>query len=196
MNAVRIGDCTLETRLGAGGMGEVWRATHASSGRAVAVKLIKSADQTSADQLLAEAAAMARLDHPGIAWVYEFGTLDAPCGTLPAGTPWMALELATGGSLADIREGLAWSDLRDVLLDLLDALAHAHAHGLIHRDLKPANVLVCSTDDPRPGLKIADFGIARLRWDQREPLWAGTPVFMAPEQVRGEWRRFGPWTDV
>jgi tetratricopeptide (TPR) repeat protein len=88
-----------------------------------------------------------------------------------------------------------------VLLSLLDALAHAHARGVVHRDLKAGNVLVATDADARPGLKLADFGIAHAfadfqhRHDQSESA-AGTLNYMSQEQLAGAWRDYGPWTDL
>src|SRR5690606_15752040 len=88
-------------------------------------------------------------------------------------------------------------DVRGVLLSILDALAHAHARGVVHRDIKPGNILLGGHDDLRPGVKLADFGLARGSEDfGEERSVAGTPVYMAPEQFRGAWRSFGPWTDL
>jgi tetratricopeptide (TPR) repeat protein len=93
---------------------------------------------------------------------------------------------------------LAWPTLRAILLTLLDALAHAHARGVLHRDLKPDNVLLCGPDDLRPGIKLSDFGIARPLDDsfELEEKPVGTPQYMAPEQLRNDRDAFGPHTDL
>jgi tetratricopeptide (TPR) repeat protein len=106
------------------------------------------------------------------------------------------MEFAGAGTLAKLHD-ITWPELRAILLVLLDALAHAHAHGVIHRDIKPENVLLCGRDDLRPGLKLTDFGIAFALEDAktREEVH-GTPHYMAPEQLTGEERDQGPWTDL
>ncbi len=189
-------------------MAEVWRAVHVAQQIPVAVKVITKAGAR--DPLLRrvirnEVQAVARLDHPAIIMVLDYGELpedaeEASGGALAAGSPYIAMELASWGSLDRLKRTLEWPELARILLGLLDALAHAHARGVLHRDLKPANILVSTDDDLRPGIKLTDFGIAhalepedRMRY---ESIAGGTPLFMAPEQFVGEWRDFGPWTDL
>ncbi len=189
-------------------MARVWQAVHVGQGVPVALKIIAPdmlRDPHIAAALRNEVRAVASLDHPGIVWVYDHGEVDgaasrASGGALREGSAWLAIEFASGGSLARIRRPLRWAALRDVALSLLDALAHAHARGVVHLDLKPGNVLVCTEEDARPGLKISDFGIAHaFGWREGAGSfeWStGTPAYMAPEQVRGSWRDYGPWTDL
>jgi eukaryotic-like serine/threonine-protein kinase len=187
---MKVGAFELRSIIGRGAMAEVHRAVHQSQGVPVAVKVLdaeKAAAPRFQRMLYNEARAMAGLHHPGIAMVYDIGRA-------PTGSPWIAMEMASGGSLEDLVEvGLSWPDLKDLLLALLDALAHAHARGVLHRDLKPANILLCTEGDLRPGLKISDFGLAMpLDTGTGSSRISGTPAFMAPEQVRGLWRDFGP----
>ncbi|MCA9570645.1 MAG: protein kinase, partial [Myxococcales bacterium] len=135
-------------------------------------------------------------------WVLDYGTIgpDAEAlteGRMVAGSPYLAMEYASRGTLSDVEQHFNWSELRAVLLALLDALAHAHARGVVHRDLKPANVLLCSRKDLRPGLKLCDFGIA-VAMDEHgdDQAVAGTLHYMAPEQLEGLQREQGPWTDL
>ena len=146
---------------------------------------------------------MAVLDHPHILRLLDVGELAEPLDTpggdrLPAGCPYLVLELARGGDLsAWVSQARPWAEIRGVLLALLDALGHAHARGVLHLDLKPANVLWCAAGDLRPGVKLGDFGIAHL-WagpDARGGS-SGTPAYMAPEQASDAARRLGPWTDL
>jgi len=186
-------------------MGAVWRARYHRPGEPplpVAVKALHPmlVDEGFRARFHAEVRAMVGLDHPGVVWVYDHG--DAPAGhpQLAEGTPWVAMELARLGTLDDHRRDLTWGAVHAVLLELLDILAHAHAQGVVHRDLKPANVLVCGPRDPRPGLKLTDFGIAARIDDTttaegRQEL-VGTPSYMAPEQVSGAAADLGPWTDL
>ncbi|HEY7411931.1 MAG TPA: AAA family ATPase [Vicinamibacteria bacterium] len=197
---ILLGPFVLEAPIGRGGMGEVWRARHARRGVAVAVKVMtgdRARQPGYAAWFRREVQAMAGLDHPGIVLVLDHGEAGAAAekasgGYLAAGSPYLAMELARG-TLAE-RGAHDWPRLRGVLLGLLDALAHAHARGIVHRDLKPTNVLEV---DGR--YKLADFGLAHAVGRggslEREEA-AGTPWYMAPEQILGRWRDDGPWTDL
>jgi tetratricopeptide (TPR) repeat protein len=192
-------------------MAEVWTGVHAVQRVPVAVKVM-TAERARNPQYLAsfrnEVQSVASLDHPGIVLVFDHGEVgseaeDASLGLLPAGSPCLAMELSEFGTLASrafkIRD---WPGLRNILLALLDALAHAHARGVVHRDLKPSNVLLFGPigDTAAPRLKLADFGLAQAFEGQVGPestdFVCGTPTYMAPEQLRGEWRDYGPWTDL
>ena len=94
---------------------------------------------------------------------------------------------------------MGWPRIRPVLLTLLDALAHAHARGFVHRDVKPANVLIGTPFDARPGIKLSDFGIARIEHtsqDLPEAEFAGSAPYSAPEQLVGPVHEIGPSTDL
>ncbi|MCA9539861.1 MAG: AAA family ATPase, partial [Myxococcales bacterium] len=201
-------------------MGEVWAARHRAGGEAVAVKVITDSRALKPRFQAAfrnEARAMAGMQHPGIARVYDFGRIDTSTaieanGALPDGGLYLAMErLGVRLDVHDLTRG--WPGLRTVLLDLLDALAHAHARGLVHRDLKPDNIL-WTIDGAR--VKLTDFGVAHAMFASHAPAslavvgvsttleWevvgtegmVGTPNYMAPEQVRGlPWAQ-GPWTDL
>lgn len=212
--SIPLGPFRLARRIGRGGMAEVWSGVHAAQGVPVAVKVMTSERYREPQHRAAfrnEVQSVASLDHPGVVLVYDHGEVgpeaeEASLGLLPAGSPFLAMELADGGTLDDLfSDGLDWGTLRAVLLALLDALAHAHARGVIHRDLKPTNVLAFrAASDPGggapPRLKIADFGLAHAFELPSRPestqVVAGTPSYMAPEQLRGEWRDLGPWTDL
>jgi len=150
----RLGPYKIESLLGTGGMGEVYRGLDTRLGRAVALKVISKSlvgDEPSRRRFETEARAASALNHPSIVTIYDIGESD--------GTSWIAMELIEGRTLGDeaalgpltIRQ--AWSIARQ----LADGLAVAHAKGIVHRDLKPANVMV--TGDGR--VKILDFGLAR-----------------------------------
>ena len=201
---LRLGAFELVAPISHGGMAEVFRGLHRASDTAVAVKLVTLAHartRSLREALRNEVRAMARLDHPGVVRVHDYGEISedvaaASEGTLAPGSPYLVMELADGGTLRHLplRE---WAAVRDVLEQLLAALAHAHARGVVHRDLKPSNVLVSAGR-----LKLSDFGIAhalsRVSADAAAgtPLSAGTASFMAPEQVLGLHRDEGPWTDL
>jgi serine/threonine protein kinase/tetratricopeptide (TPR) repeat protein len=200
-------------------MGVVWRAVHRSSGLPVAIKVMtgaKANDPAYRASFRQEVRAVAGLDHPGVVLVLDLGEVDAEAGAASdhefvAGSPWMAMELASLGTLHEVARPLPWSRLRQVLLGLLDALGHSHSRGIIHRDLKPANILLgCMGDRSVEGpddegawdgtVRLTDFGLAhaaqKVTPTHTALLTAGTPHYMAPEQFRGNWRDFGPWTDL
>jgi len=197
-------------------MGQVWFGVHRAQGVPVAVKVITAERAREASYLQAfhnEVSAMAGLDHPGIVLVFDYGTVGEVAassseGALVPGSPYLAMELATGGSLRDADLPATWGELRDLLLGLLDALAHAHARGVVHRDIKPGNILVFEEEPARSGgehllarrLRLTDFGLAHaLDAPDAEGVrigQSGTPRYMAPEQFAARWREFGPWTDL
>ncbi len=203
---VPLGDFNLVGRLGVGGMGEVWRAVHRASGVPVAVKVLTAARARSEAVLEGfrdEVRAMAGLNHAHVALVLGQGVVDVPasrssCGRLEPGSPWLVMELAPEGSLESRCGRLAWREVRQVLLALLDGLAHAHARGLIHRDLKPANVLMGLGHTLGEQVRLTDFGVAAAmgRGGHLSRVAAGTPGYMAPEQFLAQWRDQGPWTDL
>ncbi|MEZ4315881.1 MAG: protein kinase [Myxococcota bacterium] len=206
MPTIQLGPFALQRPVGKGGMGEVWRGYHTEQDVPVAVKVMTARvfqEAGNLERFRNEVRAVARLDHPGVVWVFDYGEVNASAaaasgGRLVEGSPYLAMEYAGNGTLANLRRPLGWPELRSILLNLLDALAHAHAHGVIHRDLKPGNVLVCGTRDLRPGLKLTDFGIAHA--DASGPSHTdevvGTLHYMAPEQIRGAVWAQGPHTDL
>ncbi|MFT5680182.1 MAG: serine/threonine protein kinase/tetratricopeptide (TPR) repeat protein [Myxococcota bacterium] len=186
-------------------MAEVWQGIHVQQGMPVALKILTgSAVQAPAFQaaLRNELRAVAGLCHPNVVMVFDYGEVSAAAsvasqGLLTAGSPWLAMEFASGGSLRELRGRMSWGELRGTLLALLSALSHAHARGVIHRDIKPANTLRCVSGDLRPGIKLTDFGLAyAAEWPGSPSPTAGTPAYMAPEQRQGRVRDYGPWTDL
>ncbi|MCB9673872.1 MAG: protein kinase [Alphaproteobacteria bacterium] len=205
---IELGPFKLLRPIGKGGMGVVWQGLHVDTAIPVAVKVITqrvSRDERTLKAFKNEVRAVAGLDHPGVVWVADYGEVDEAASVeskrqLTHGSPYLVMEMASGGTLASFKDGLPWPQLKGMLLSLLDALAHAHARGVIHRDLKPGNVLVCTESDLRPGLKLTDFGIAHAREetvsDSMSNHVIGTLHYMAPEQIRADWRDYGPWTDL
>ena len=196
--SLRLGPFEVVRRIGEGGMAEVWSGRHAFDDTPVALKVITSDLATDPAYLRGferEVEAVAGLDHPGIVQVHDCGFVSGAQGEFTAGSPWLAMELATHGDLLG-RPPRSWSGLRRLLLEMLDALAHAHARGVIHRDLKPANVLLATGHTPL----LSDFGIAHVVRPgtsvDPESAISGTPHYMAPEQLQGRWRDYGPWTDL
>jgi serine/threonine-protein kinase len=175
----------LEAELGHGGMGRVFRARDEKLGRAVAVKVLRPESAANPDfraRFAREARTLARLEHPGIVAVHDFGTT-------PDGDGYLVMQLVSGGSIAD-RLPLPVADALAIAIDVCGALAYAHGRGIVHRDIKPENVLI--GDDGRA--RLSDFGIARLVNPTPTPedgpltrpsLVLGTPGYMAPEARAG-----------
>lgn len=173
----------LVQRIGVGGMAEVWRGHDAVLDRPVAVKLIAPAlrDQIAVDLVRAEAQLAARLAHPNVAGVHDFGLSAGPGGDLP----YIVMELVEGETLGrHLAAGpIDWRIAVRVCAEVAAALAAAHAHHVVHRDVKPANIMLTPA-----GAKVLDFGIAAAA-GQRElggdgPVM-GTPAYVAPERFDG-----------
>lgn len=188
-----LGRYHLLDRLGAGGMGEVWRARDANLDREVAIKVLTSgtiADAETHARFRREALALSRLSHSGIATVFDFDDFE--------GTPFLVMELVTGGDLeARLVSGpMPFDDVRRIGAAIADALQDAHANGIVHRDLKPGNIMLTQTGQP----KILDFGIAMLLGDAgankltRTGMILGSLPYMAPEQLTGD--ADSPQTDI
>jgi tetratricopeptide (TPR) repeat protein len=170
----------LESLLGRGGMGAVYRARDLTLGRDVAVKVVEGSglDAEARQRLLHEARAAAALNHPRVAAVHDAGESD--------GVPFIVMELVPGGSLRAHRH-LELREVVEVGRQLCEALAHAHEKGIVHRDLKPENVLVASEGD-RLTVKLADLGLAISKRDSRVTqtgAFLGTAAYMSPEQALG-----------
>ena len=153
----------FESRIAAGGMGEVWQAYDEVLGRPVAVKLLRSEyvnDPTFRDRFRTEARNTAALSHPGIVQVYDFGETKIGSGSAATTLPYVAMELVSGEPLSTMiaREGALGIDrAASIVAQAAVALQAAHASGVVHRDVKPANLLIT----PAGTVKVTDFGIAR-----------------------------------
>ena len=183
------GKYELESLLGKGGMGEVWTAHNVTLNVRRAVKLIRTDTGTpdSTDRLLYEAQAAARLVEPAIVRVFDFGKTTW-------GDPYIVMEMLEGEDLMSVirrRERLSPVKAARVLLPVIRALASAHTHGIVHRDLKPENIFLAKLPDGRVQPKLLDFGIAKLKNAiglrlTTDGAVMGSPLYMAPEQARGE----------
>lgn len=191
-DAAHLGPFALTGELlGRGGFADVWAGRHRGTGWQVAIKQPRrDAPSSLAGALSAEAQALAQLQHPGVVRILD--VLDDDC---------IVMERAEG--TAAEHAVTDWSDLRDLLLAALDALACVHSHGLLHRDIKPSNMLLGVRREPRQpmlrladGFRLADFGIALGALGGADWPTAGSPVFQAPEQRAGDLDAFGPWTDL
>ncbi|WP_149030311.1 protein kinase [Kitasatospora sp. MBT66] len=186
----------LESILGSGGMGQVWRAFDERVGRPVAVKLLTGADPASAsiERFAAEARAAGNLSSPHIVTIHDFGRT----GPEQGGAPFLVMELLEGQSLEGIITQGALPPVEDALdwtRQVCAGLATAHRAGLVHRDIKPANAMLL----PGGTVKILDFGIAKHLYEDHALTGTGhaigTAAFMAPEQARGD-RNIGPSADL
>jgi tetratricopeptide (TPR) repeat protein len=198
----RFGRFELVELIGRGGMGEVWRAQDLQLGRSVAIKVLPerlATDPDSIGRFEREARALAALNHPNVAQIYEVGETELPAG--PAGdrpglVRYLVMELVEGTSLADRIKAEPLSTAETVVIggQIARAVLAAHERGVIHRDLKPANVMLT----PKGEAKVLDFGLARIlarrsaraEHDITEKLSSsgvvvGTAAYMAPEQIRG-----------
>lgn len=187
----RLGAYEVEDLIGQGAMGTVYRAHHPGLARDAAVKVLQAIapDPDASARFRREAQAIAKMRHPNILQVFDFGEFE--------GTPYMIVEYMPGGSLADrIRHGEQIDRERalKLLRGIAAALDYAHGQGIVHRDVKPANVLLDQDGDP----VLADFGLAKLLQQASvktvSGVTTGTPAYMAPEQVMGA--AIGPAADV
>lgn len=172
----------LGSRLGGGGMADVFEASDLRLARRVAVKSSRATGQDTLD-LVEEAVLLAALSHPGLLTVYDFG-FDGP-------RPFLVLQLASGGTLRDRLDtgDLTTDRVAEIGVGIADVLSYVHAEGIVHRDVKPANVLF----DEDGECYLADFGIAGPS-DGHDRDVLGTAGYLAPEQVAGG--ETGPAADV
>jgi serine/threonine-protein kinase len=178
----RIGKYEIVSVIGRGGMGTVYRARDPILEREIALKTIFAEvleEHGMRERFLREARSAARLQHPNVVTVYEFGEAD--------GVPFIAMELLGGENLGDALDRGHLPDLDSrlaVAIQLCDGLAYAHGHGVVHRDVKPTNVTIL----PDGAVKVVDFGVAWLEGSTlatRSGTLLGTPSYMAPEQFAG-----------
>ena len=182
-----IGSYRLLQKVGEGGMGEVWMAEQATPRRQVAIKIIKAGMDTArvVARFEAERHALALMDHPAIATVFDGGATGE-------GRPYFAMEYIKGEPITAYcdRHRLTTSERLDLFAQVCDGVQHAHQKGIVHRDLKPSNVLVTLADG-RPAPKIIDFGVAKATTQHlaERTLFTelgaliGTPEYMSPEQA-------------
>jgi len=180
-------DYEVIARLGSGTFGSVWRVRDLALEREVALKMLHpdvARDEAAVRRFRREARLAAQLAHPAIVPIYDFDTT--------AGVAWYTMELAEGGSVADLVKRSGPRTLEEVapqIENVLDGLAAAHAGGVIHRDIKPENILI----DRYRRWRLGDFGVAKIPGEERLGSTTGTPEFAAPEQLLGEHQ--GPAVD-
>jgi len=188
-----FGEYQLEAELGRGGMGVVYQALQPSLGRSVALKMLRSGDGASDEEVSRfrlEAEAAARLEHPHIVPLYEVGEVSS--------RPYFTMKLVRGTTLAKrLADGpMPPREAAEVLAVVADAIEFAHRHGVLHRDLKPSNILIDEQNRPH----VSDFGLAK-QVDSAASLTRsgaviGTPAYMPPEQAAGGRGDLGPASDV
>jgi len=177
-------------RLGAGGMGVVYKAVHQLMKREVAIKVLKKehcAEEASITRFSIEARATAKLKNRHTVTIHDFGSTED-------GRLYIAMEYLEGKTLGQLirQEGrLDWRRAVKLSLQICKSLEEAHDNGILHRDLKPENVVVTVDERGREYVKVLDFGIAKLRESQTSPgltedgIVCGTPEYVSPEQARG-----------
>jgi serine/threonine-protein kinase len=174
-----LGRFRVERFLGAGGMGKVFRAFDRKLERAVALKLLTLPDAHAAKRFLAEARAQARVDHPNVCQVFDAGEVK--------GRRFIVMQLLEGRTLSKVADDLTLEQKVAVVRSICEGVQAAHKLGLVHRDLKASNVIVVEVDGERHPY-VVDFGLAREVGPGGATVTgaaAGTPWYMAPEQVAG-----------
>jgi putative two-component system response regulator len=184
-----LGPYRILERIGRGGMATVFKAHHAALDRCVAVKVLPdffAEEEEYRERFQQEARSVARLKHPNILDVFDFGQ--------DGGVTYLVLELIEGGTLADrMGSPIELQQVVELLRPIASALDHAHSVGILHRDIKPSNILLHRDGTP----VLADFGLAKMASVRKltaSGIVMGTPEYMSPEQVVGE--QIGPASDL
>jgi serine/threonine protein kinase len=194
ISGTKLGPYEIQSPLGSGGMGEVYRAIQSSLGRQVAIKVLPSekvADPERKQRFVQEAKSASSLNHPNIITIYDIGQAE--------GVDFISMELVSGKALDQLipRHGMRLNDALKYGVQIADALARAHGAGIVHRDLKPGNIMV----NEHGLVKVLDFGLAKLteptsasedestltmRPATEEGKIVGTVAYMSPEQAEGK----------
>ena len=195
------GKYEIQSVLGHGGMGVVYRARHSFMDRVVAIKMLQAqliSDSLSVKRFHQESKAASRINHPHVITVYDFGIS-------PQGLPYIVMDYLEGTPLSDLikEEGQVGVERTiKIIGQSCDALFHAHKQGVVHRDLKPSNIVLINYDEEKDFVKVVDFGVAKLmntnteggqRLTQAGEV-CGSPVYMSPEQCMGQ--ELDPRSDI
>ena len=179
----------LLSKLGAGGMGTVYRAEDKKLGKDIALKVVS---QDISNEYIVrfqnEAKTIAKLNHPNIVDVFDFGFFESDESQL-----FIAMEFVNGESLAQIiekNERLSYLDLVPIVVQILDGLSNAHNNDVLHRDIKPSNIMVNRNEKDDVTVKLVDFGLAKIAEDDQKLTQTGatigSPYYISPEQVEGK----------
>ena len=186
-----LGQYEIKSRIGSGGMGDVYDATHTGLNRRVAIKTLRRRfldDETIVQRFLREGQLASRIRHPNIVDVTDVGMI--------SGLPCLVMEHLEGSdfeSLLQARGVFPQEEAVEYILQACDAVGEAHALGIVHRDLKPANLFLTTKRDGTALVKLLDFGISKTTDGSARPLdqkithehaTMGSPAYMSPEQVR------------
>ena len=197
---VVAGKYRVESLIGEGGMGQVYRAAQLELDRYVALKLLTrggaQATPQHRERFLREARTASRITHPNLAVIYDFGEWE--------GRLFLAMEMLDGESLAEPlgrAERLTQERAARIICQVASVVHEAHTAGILHRDLKPENVMLTRDDQGEELIKVVDFGLALLMDEQEERLTqdgvvSGTPAYMSPEQCRGRDKKVDARSDV
>jgi serine/threonine-protein kinase len=182
----------IESIIGKGSMGIVYKASQELIGREVAIKVLHAhlvSDGESLKRFHQQARAASRLNHPHIITLYDYGVLGS-------GQPYIVMDLLKGSTLATLleeRDYLPVEEALPIFKQVCDALADAHKHGVVHRDVKPENIVIEDSPAQKSSVKVVDFGIAKLIQGTDETVpritrtgtVCGSPAYMSPEQFQG-----------
>ncbi len=191
---ILLGKYEIETLVGEGAFGGVYRARFLKLDRDVAIKFINPNNQI-LERFVDELDAIKKLDHPNIVRLFDYDILKN-------GVPCIVMEFVEGRELGDVlveHGPFACSDICEIALQVVDALVETHKKGIIHCDLKPENIMLTSVGARNNVIKLIDFGVASIlskanESSDREHMLIGTPQYMAPEQILH--KPLGPWTDI
>jgi serine/threonine-protein kinase len=183
-----LGEYRVESMIGEGAMGTVFRAAHPMIGKRAAVKVLKAylcRDVTAIERFIDEARAVNQIGHPNIVDIFAFGEM-------PDGRRYFVMELLVGRTLRELVRGgkVSLAEMARIVRTLARALEAAHGKGIVHRDLKPENVILVDMGDEPALVKLLDFGVAKLAREhepiERAPtgVIVGTPMYISPEQAR------------
>ena len=181
-----VGEYVLQSKIGVGGMGEVWKAQQPTIGKTVAIKVLTQESATSKKNIarfIQEARAVNEIRHPNLVDIFSFGEL-------PDLRPYFVMEFLDGKGLSDYMSSkgpLPFSDILRIFSQICEVLQAAHDKGIVHRDLKPDNIYLISRQTETLFVKVLDFGIAKLAGEGAQNLTDqgsvfGTPGYMSPEQ--------------
>jgi serine/threonine protein kinase len=184
------GNYQIQSLLGTGGMGVVYKARHGLMDRIVAIKMLQAqlvSDSLSVARFHQESKAASRINHPNVITIHDFGIS-------AQGLPYIVMDYLNGEPLSDaIRESgqISVDRTLKIAMQTCDALAQAHKQGVVHRDLKPGNIVLTTFNEDKDYVKVVDFGVAKLMNQDGQRLTqagevCGSPVYMSPEQCMGQ----------